>query len=68
MELVKLGQSRMEACSFHILSLRVSIRVSVHDVLISLPVNVTCEPTFKKSTQGISKILKDCSAVIFLYC
>jgi hypothetical protein len=58
----------MEACSFHILSLRVSTRVSVHDVLVALPVNVTCELTFKNSTQGISNILKDCSAFIFLDC
>ena len=58
----------MEPCSFHILSLRVFIRVSVHSALISLPVNVTRELTFKKSTQGISKILKDYSAFIFLDC
>ena len=58
----------MEACSFRILSLRVFTRVSVHNVLISLSVNVTCELTFKKLTQGISKVLKDCSAFLFLDC
>jgi hypothetical protein len=58
----------MEACSFHVLSLQVSTGVLVCNVLISLPVNVTCELTFKESTQGISKILKDCSAFIFLDC